>query len=658
MRSLRCGVPVFCWLLVLAPVAALAQSGNLPAPSALLKFHPTLPGVEYDTPADPAAINACKVETVVVQNRSIGYALRDGQGKLLRRFVDKDGNGKMDQWSYYQDGFEVYREIDLDGDRSLDESRWLNSGGTRIASVAKGKVASWKQLSAEEASKVFVQGLVQAQANGDASLLETVMATPAELQAAGMPKDVTDRVAAAAASRAEKLDALVKGLVGWNGQTVWSRFDGTFPHVIPADPGSGLEKDVTVYENAMIFPALAGTPANAGAAPPKLAFLQIPDMIKLGATWKFIELPGAIDPDKPVVASVSGVRALLFDRDNNVQPRDEAVDAALKALVDYDTKNAALLQGSRGDVAKYHVERIRRLRAIVKASKDPAEQLSYNKQVVDSLVAAYRTDNYPEGRTMLEKTVGTGGKLGSYAAYSLIGADFALKNGQPGANVLANQKAWMKDLEDFLTRFPKADEAPEVLLQIASANEFNAEEDQARKQYAKVVESYSGTDAAKKAAGSLRRLDLVGKSYAIKGPGLQGESIDTSKCRGKTVLVVFWASWATPVKDTLPGLIKAQQKYQDRGLEIIGVNLDNERADVDAFLKANPLAWPQIFEGGGMETRLAIEYGITSVPTMFLIDGQGKVVSRNLRTSTEVDGQLEKLLADQKPAAGVALEAR
>ena len=109
----------------------------------------------------------------------------------------------MDQWSYYQDGFEVYRENDLDGDRRLDEARWLNAGGTRVAVVAKGKVASWKQISAEEASKVFVQGLVQAQANGDLSLLETVMATPAELRDAGFPKDVADRVAASAAPRRE-----------------------------------------------------------------------------------------------------------------------------------------------------------------------------------------------------------------------------------------------------------------------------------------------------------------------------------------------------------------------------------------------------------------------------------------------------------------------
>jgi thiol-disulfide isomerase/thioredoxin len=650
-------VTVFCWLVGLVPIAAGAQSAQ-PAPSDLLRFRPTLPGIDYDTPTDPAAINACKVETVARDQKSIGYALRDGQGKLLRRFVDTDGNHKLDQWSYYQDGFEVYRESDLDGNGSLDEVRWLNAGGTRIGTVDRGQVRSWKQISAEEATKVFVQGLVQVLAQGDGALLETVMATPAELSAAGVPKDVVAKVAAAAATRAEKVDALVKTLTGWTRQTVWNRFDGTFPHVIPADPGSGLEKDLVVYENAMIFPGSAPGAATANAATAKVAFLQIPDMIQLGSTWKFIELPMAVDPDKPVVASVSGIRSLLFDRANNVPPRDEAVDAALKALADYDAKNAPLLQaGQERDIARYHIGRIAHLQGVVKAFKNDEDKLSYNKQVVDSLVAALRSGAYPQGRPVLEKLIEKGGKLGSYSAYSLIGAEFALKNNAPGANVLANQKKWMADLQDFLNKFPQADEAPDVLLQLAIANEFNADEEPARKQYAQVIQDYPGTEAAKKAAGSLRRLDLVGQPLGLKGTGLQNESIDSTLYKGKTLLVVFWASWATPVKDNLPELGKVQEKYRDRGLEILGVNLDNERADLEAFLKSHQLAWPQIFEGGGMDSRLAVEYGIISLPSMILVDAQGKVVDRHLRTAAEVERQLEKLLA-QRQAGGLAAERR
>jgi thiol-disulfide isomerase/thioredoxin len=633
-------------LVGLTPLGASAQS----TPRDLLKLLPTFSGVDCDTPADAAAIDACKVENVLnAKGHNIGYALRDGQGKLLRKFVDTDGNNRLDQWSYYQDGFEVYREVDLDGDRRLDECRWLNHGGSRVGAINGRKIAGWKQISAEEASKVFVQALT----SGDLELLETVMATPGELRAAGVPKDVVAKVGAAAGKRDELVAALQKSLVGWNRQTTWNRFDGTFPHVIPADTNAGLEKDLTLYENAMIFPGSGVAQKD----PAKMAFLQIPDMIKLGATWKFVELPYAIDPEKPVVAAASGLRTVLFDKANNVQPRDEAMEAALKALADFDVKHAELVRGGENEkIVKYHLSRIAHLRAVVKAAPTAEEKLSYNKQVVDSLIAALRTGLYPQGKEPLAKIVADGGKLGSYAAYRSVEVDFAIANEKPGANLLANQKTWMTDLQAFLDKFPDSDEAPDVLLQLASANEYNGEEKTAREQYTKVVEKYPASEASKKAGGAVRRLDVVGKSFALKGPGLKNETIDSAQFAGKTLLFVFWATWAGPFKAELPELVKVYQKFHDKGLEVVGINLDNERSEVDAFLKEHQVSWPEIFEGGGMESRLAIEYGIISVPTMFLVDADGKVVSRSLRNSADLDRQLEKLLAPKQP--GVALDQR
>jgi thiol-disulfide isomerase/thioredoxin len=651
MRSIRCSLTSLL-LIGLMRVSAMGQPDPkaLPAPSALLELRPKLQGVEYDTPLDQASISACKVETVLnEQKRSVGYALRDAQGKLLRRFVMAHGGARLDrprldQWSYYQDGFEVYREEDLDGDRSLDECRWLNAGGTRVALIEKGQIKAWKQISAEEASKVLVQALVLR----DDALLETVLATPAELTAAGAPKEIIAKVTALAQKRAEQVGELQQKLVGWNKQIVWNRFDGTFPHVIPADPASGLEKDLVLYENAMVIPGTTGAQENAA----KLAFLQVPDLIQLGATWKFIELPRAIDPEKPIVTVVGGIRAMLFSGANDIEPRDEAMDAALKALVDYDVKNTPLLQGvDKKKIAQYHIGRVPVLRGLVKLSKRPEEQLNFNKQIVDSLVAAYRTDQWPQGKKPLDKLVADGGKLGSYAAYCMIDAEFALNNDKPDANILANQKQWMADLEDFLKKFPDADEVAPVLLHLANANEFNAEEKRAREQYGKLVQRYAATDAGKKATGALRRLDLVGQPLVIEGTGIQNERVDSAQSRGKPVLVVFWASWASPVKADLPDLIKAYDKYHPRGFEIVGVNVDNDRADLDAFVKANKLAWPQIFEAGGMDSRLAIDFGIISLPTMFLVDGEGKVVSRNLRIA-ELEKQLENLLPAKQ--AGVA----
>src|SRR5918997_696022 len=248
MRALRTSMTA-AWLLGLSH-AAFAAAG--PSPADLLKFRPTQPGVEHETPTEPAEIAACKIETVTnAQGRSIGYALRDGQGKLLRRFVDSNANGVMDQWSYYQDGFEVYRETDLNDDKSLDECRWLNAGGTRIRTVSRGKITGWKRISAEEASKVLVQSIV----NFDLPLLGTVLATPEELETLGVPKGEIEQVAAAASKRDELIRALVKELggSGWNKQTTWNRLDGMLPHLIPADAVTGPAQDLVMYENAVVF---------------------------------------------------------------------------------------------------------------------------------------------------------------------------------------------------------------------------------------------------------------------------------------------------------------------------------------------------------------------------------------------------------------------
>lgn len=635
-------------LVALTPGVAGAQSGT--TAKDLLALQPIIKGVEYETPGDAAAIDACKIETVYNgQKKAIGYALRDGQGKLLRRFVDADGKGGMDQWSYYQDGFEVYRESDLNGDRSPDESRWLNSAGTRIANVVRGKIVGWKRLSAEEASKVFVQGIV----SGDLSLIESVLATADELTELGVPKGEVDQVAAAVASRTDDVRNLQKGLIGWNKTTVWNRLDGSMPHVIPADPALGMKQDLFLYENAVIFAA----PANAATAPAKVAFLQAPEIIKVGECWKFVELPRAIDPEKPIVAGEGGIRSFVYRQSAGAPGNDDpALKAALEKLAAFDGQNAKVqAEGGKRELAEFHVGRIPLLRGVIKVTKNEDDRYNYERQVVDSLAAAYQTGLFAKGQELLDAVVAEGGRIAPYAAFRRLGAVFVVKSDEPGANLMTIQKAWIDDLKKFLDTFPKADEAPDALIQLASASEFNAEEDEARKSYEQLVKDFPNTDAGKKAAGALRRLDLVGKSFELRGAGLDGQTVDTRKYKGKTVLVIFWASGAEPVRRDLPELVKLYQKNRGKDFEVVGVNLDYERAELDAFLKDNPLPWAQIFEPGGIEkNRFVSEYGIIALPTMFLVDGQGKVLNRNLRTAAELERQLDKTLGGKDP--GVALD--
>ena len=68
------------------------------------------------------------------------------------------------------------------------------------------------------------------------------------------------------------------------------------------------------------------------------------------------------------------------------------------------------------------------------------------------------------------------------------------------------------------------------------------------------------------------------------------------------------------------------------GFEIIGVSLDSERDKLDAFLKKEDgMTWPQFFDGQGWQNKLAVKYGVESIPFAVLIGPDGKIIDKNLR---------------------------
>jgi peroxiredoxin/TolA-binding protein len=636
---------------LLAPLAAQAQTI---APAQLLEqFKPKLKDVpvDYDTPTEKAEIDACKVD--VKSDKASGtfaYLLRDGQGRLLRKFADtngkKDSAGKtrLDQWSYYRDGFEVYREVDLNEDGVLDECRWMNAGGTRIATVKDNQVAGWRRLSAEESSKVLVQALV----TGNAPLLETVMATPDELTGLGVPASQVEAARKAAEGRLPVVVEMRKGLKGWDGQTTWARFDGTLPHVIPAD--AGLKDDLLLYENAFIFVNSADPKAD----PMSIAYLQSIEMVRVGDTWKFVELPRVIDPAKPVSTTMEGgIRAALYENATSGAPGgavDPATEKALKALADHD-QTAPGPDATRQDLAKFHVDRVNLLFAVIKSATTPEDRLNFTKQAVDSLSAAYQTGLYPAAAERLTQYAGQTGAIASYAAYRKAFAEYGLDSDQPGAEFIKVQKAYLEKLAAFLEKFPASEETPDVLFQLASINEFNAEEDAARKYYERLVKDFAGSQTGKKAAGALTRLDLVGKPLAVSGTAVDGKTVSSEQFGGKTLLVAYFATTADRTRRDLPELADVLAKYRSKGFEVLGVSLDADRASLDAFLKESPLPFPVLNEPGGMDSPLADQYGIISLPTMILVGKDGKVVNRNIRTAAELDRFLETLLTNPEAAS-------
>jgi len=77
-------------------------------------------------------------------------------------------------------------------------------------------------------------------------------------------------------------------------------------------------------------------------------------------------------------------------------------------------------------------------------------------------------------------------------------------------------------------------------------------------------------------------------------------------------------------------------------LTLVGINIDNQQAEAVNYLRSHRLPWPQLFETGGMESRLANELGVVTLPTMMLVGKNGRVIRRNI-TAGELDAELGKI---------------
>jgi hypothetical protein len=93
----------------------------------------------------------------------------------------------------------------------------------------------------------------------------------------------------------------------------------------------------------------------------------------------------------------------------------------------------------------------------------------------------------------------------------------------------------------------------------------------------------------------------------------------------------------------LERLKELQAKYGKLGFTPVGVSLDASKQTLADFLKKNRLNWPQVYEPGSLDSRLAQEMGILTLPTMILIDKNGKVISRNISIA-ELEPELKRQL--------------
>ena len=149
----------------------------------------------------------------------------------------------------------------------------------------------------------------------------------------------------------------------------------------------------------------------------------------------------------------------------------------------------------------------------------------------------------------------------------------------------------------------------------------------------------------------LRRLllPIVLACFALNAVAADsGDTLELERLRGKVVLLDFWASWCEPCRHSFPWLNEMQAKYADRGLVIIGVNVDRDRADAERFLRDVPAAFHIVYDPAGA---LASRYDVPGMPSSYVIGPNGDVVGRHVgfrnASRAEREAELQKLLEAQ-----------
>lgn len=601
----------------------ISSANAAPTVAQMLLFKPKQANVDYSTPTAEQQ-SKCTVK-LVREGRGSGWLLANGTAPL-RRFFDTNGDKQIDIWSYYREGLEVYREIDSNSNGKADQYRWLNTGGQKWAvdSNEDGTIDGWKMISPEEVS----QEIVLAIRTKDYARLQALMLTSSDVAALGLEAAERERFSKSLGEAKQRFEKVVSKLSG--AKLSWLHLETAAPHCRPAS-ASGGSKDLIYHPRGAIL-------YEAGE---KNDWLQTGVMIQVGLTWKLVAGPKLGHTSEVVAASTT----------SGYKPNKE-LEKLINQLSKHDQNAPALgaTPGPKPAVVKHNLDRADLLEDIIK-QVEPTQRATWIRQVADSLSTAAQNSPTTD-KTALNRLgslesqivkVMKGSDLAAYVAFRRVEAEYASKLMNSKVDFAKTQKEWVEALTAYVGEYPKAPDSADALLQLGMVSEFLGNEKEAKKWYQQMVSVHGSSPRADKARGALKRIDLEGNVLEMSGATLNGGTYDVRNARGKLVVVYYWASWNQQTADDFVKLNSLMKSYQAKGVQLVLVNLDSDSAEAKAFVAQHSVEGVHLHEEGGLESRLATDYGIMVLPELLLVDRQGKVLGRSLQISL-LEDELKKAL--------------
>lgn len=227
----------------------------------------------------------------------------------------------------------------------------------------------------------------------------------------------------------------------------------------------------------------------------------------------------------------------------------------------------------------------------------------------------------------------------------------AAENDTVKAKELENQiEALYNDQDDYQINFAKTHTSSFVAPMVFRRVIYNLSLDQLKE----VFNSWTPEvqESATSLADYIANMENVqpGKdAVEISGKDQNDADVKLSDLKGKVVLLDFWATWCGPCRRSLPHVKEIYEKYNDKGLEVLCVSLDNDEADWKDFIANSGQGmekYHHVYERGcGWNSKDAAHYAVRSIPAKFLIDRDGKIIGK-FSSDDELDAKLSEIFAD------------
>ena len=203
-----------------------------------------------------------------------------------------------------------------------------------------------------------------------------------------------------------------------------------------------------------------------------------------------------------------------------------------------------------------------------------------------------------------------------------------------------DRDALLNQARKFQTAHPEDRRLPQILVEIATL--FDLLPATKRKLLLEAQPLASDEETKSRIADDLRRLDLLGSILALSGPSTEGKPIDLADHRGRIVLVAFFATWSPQSILALDTLKKTLAAFPKDRVHLLGVSLDTKPEPLGELLKSRAVTWPIIRDGQGWESPRIRAFGINTLPTVWLVDREGKL--RSLGALENTNPQIQQLL--------------